>query len=182
MRTSVELPDNMGKQIKDYNNTHKGHPINVSGALQECLEKLLAEIDPLFIPDVDDMYNNWVEYLETKQECRMWLMKKLVEDPPKFTLDPTIIRCPACGEEQLISNPFKKCVNCDTNPDDTKSVPNPHAPAQGGEGSGGVCGVCGSTDDVERYPPKEKGGLNPGDGFVEYCKKHAIKNGYAKEE
>lgn len=41
------------------------------------------------------------------------------------------------------------------------------------------CMVCPSTDEVERYYlQKEKFVLNPGDGFVEYCKKHAIQNGY----
>ncbi len=69
MKTSVELPDKMVKRIKDYNITHKGRPINVSGVLQESLEKLLDELDP--------------EY-------------------------------------------------------DTKSLHDPHAPAQGGEGSGGA--------------------------------------------
>ena len=45
------------------------------------------------------------------------------------------------------------------------------------------CMVCSSTDKVKRYyPPKSKTlVLNPGDGFVEYCKKHAIQNGYRDE-
>ncbi len=132
----------MVKQIKEYNRTHKGRPINVTGVLQESLENLLDEIDPDIIPDVDALYNNWAELLETKLECRTWLKDRLKKDPPKFTLDRTIIKCPACGEEQLIipGNPFKKCVNCDyTNPEyDTKSLPNQHASAQEGEGSGGA--------------------------------------------
>jgi len=45
------------------------------------------------------------------------------------------------------------------------------------------CMVCSSTDDVKRYYPLKSKTLvlNPGDGFVEYCKKHAIQNGYRDE-
>jgi hypothetical protein len=43
-----------------------------------------------------------------------------------------------------------------------------------------TCMVCPSTDNVKRYKTKTHAGLiiNPGDGYVEYCKKHAIEHGY----
>lgn len=86
MKTSVEIPDELVKKIKEYNNTHKGKPINVSGVLQERLENIFnPESDDEIIIDVDAMYDNWWELLETKPECRLWLKKKLREDPPKFT-------------------------------------------------------------------------------------------------
>ena len=42
------------------------------------------------------------------------------------------------------------------------------------------CMVCSSTDRVKRYETKTHAGLilNSGDGYVEYCKKHAIEHGY----
>ena len=43
-----------------------------------------------------------------------------------------------------------------------------------------TCMVCPSTDNVKRYKTKTHDGLilNSGDGYVEYCKKHAIEHGY----
>ncbi len=43
-----------------------------------------------------------------------------------------------------------------------------------------TCMVCPSTDNVKRYKTKAHTGLilNSGDGYVEYCKKHAIEHGY----
>lgn len=43
-----------------------------------------------------------------------------------------------------------------------------------------TCMVCSSTDMVKRYKTKthDKLVLNSGDGYVEYCKKHAIEHGY----
>ncbi len=84
MKTSVEIPDELVKKIKGYNITHKGRPINVSGVLQESLEKIFNPESDEIIIDVDAMYDNWVELLETKPECGLWLKKKLAEDPPEY--------------------------------------------------------------------------------------------------
>lgn len=43
-----------------------------------------------------------------------------------------------------------------------------------------TCMVCPSTEGVKRYTPKNDGVFyaNCGDGYVEYCTKHAKQNGY----
>ena len=45
------------------------------------------------------------------------------------------------------------------------------------------CMVCPSTDDVKRYKTKHNGSFCPngGDGYVQYCKKHAKHHGYTDE-
>ena len=45
------------------------------------------------------------------------------------------------------------------------------------------CMVCPSTDDVKRYKTNIDGTFyaNGGDGYVEYCKKHAKEHGYTDE-
>ncbi len=102
------------------------------------------------------------DLFETKEECRAWLYNKLktypplietetpkiqnklrkptavnmnmAEEPPKFTPNRVMVKCPGCGEEHLeiSSSPTKKCVNCGFNglEDNTKPQSDQHAPAQ----------------------------------------------------
>lgn len=44
MKTSVEVPDELMNKVKEYNLTHKSRPINMSGAFQETLERIIEEI------------------------------------------------------------------------------------------------------------------------------------------
>ena len=45
------------------------------------------------------------------------------------------------------------------------------------------CAVCPSTDEVKRYKTNLDGRLvlNGGDGYVQFCRKHADKHGYTDE-
>lgn len=43
LKTSIEVPDELMNKIKEYNFTHKGRPINMSGMFQECLERIFSK-------------------------------------------------------------------------------------------------------------------------------------------
>lgn len=42
LKTSIELPDEMYSKLKEYNSTHKDRPINLSGVVQDYLEKTVT--------------------------------------------------------------------------------------------------------------------------------------------
>jgi len=102
------------------------------------------------------------DLFETKEECKVWLYNKLkteppvietetpsstrklhpkiplissadTTEPPKFTPNRTIIKCPGCGEEhlKLSGSTVRKCRNCGANMEKNNIKPQPdqHAPA-----------------------------------------------------
>jgi hypothetical protein len=124
----------------------------------------IVKVGGIRLININNIIQKNPDLFETKDECWAWLQNKLKIDPPVIEIETPIIskkphkgtvlkaapttesilsftprrstvKCPGCGEEQLIipGRPIKKCANCGfkfREEDSTNPQPDQIAPAQ----------------------------------------------------